>query len=278
MRGTPEARKLQEKDGRFFAQKDAQERCTFLSPNNQCQLHQRAKPSGCRQFPFRLTRTPDGIFVGASFYCPSIQANEGQPLPAFQAELENLAEHLPLWGDKGLPVWGDCRLDWADYRRLEADILAQASAPQGVARGLWALAQFSLNPRRPLAAYLERAGEALEPPDEPLILMEHYWFEKLMRQLEQKPERLHGHPPEPPLERYLRALVERKTLINRRPLLGNLALMHLIPRFYKHWWARLGSAEAAIQECEHKIITHPNNLDDQVARMGDDFRELDPMS
>ncbi len=276
LKGTPEARRLEEKDGRYFARKDAQERCSFLTPANQCELHGRAKPCGCRQFPFRLTRTPDGIFVGASFFCPSIQLNQGRPLAEFQAELEEMAEQLTLWGADGLQVWKECRLDWPDYLKLERHILEQAEVTAGIAQALWALAQFSLDPQRPLSIYLEASAAALEPPDEPLILMEHHWFQRLMRHLQQKP--LGAQAPPPELERYLRAVLKRKGLINRRPLLGNLALLHLVPRFCGHWWAQHGSVEKAIEECENKIVTHPNNLDDLVARMSDDFRELDGYS
>ena len=277
LKGTPDAKRLEEKEGRFFARKDAQDRCSFLTPANQCELHGRAKPSGCRQFPFRLTRTPDGVFVGASFYCPSIQANQGRPLPEFRAELEEMARQLTLFGADGLQVWRECRLEWSDYRCLESHILNHSDVCAGVAQGLWALAQFSLNANRPLSLYLEASPAALEPPDEPLILMEHHWFQRLLQHLSQKLKR--GEPaPAPALERYLRAVLQRKGLINRRPLLGNLALLHLVPRFYRHWWAEHGNANRAIEECENKIVTHPNNLDDLVARMSDDFRELDPLA
>ncbi|MBS2036630.1 YkgJ family cysteine cluster protein [bacterium] len=277
LKGTPEARRLEHKDGRVFVRKDAEQRCSFLTPTNRCELHDRAKPAGCRQFPFRLTRTPDGVFVGASFFCPSIQANEGLDLSEFQPELEEAVAHLPIWGAEGLRVWNECRLKWADYRRLESHILEHPLLEEGLAQALWSLAQFSLNPGRNLNEYLQGAQAALEPPDEPLVLMEHHWYENLMRHLGEKPDRRTLQAPAAPLERYLRAVLQRKGLINRRALLGNLALLFLVPRFYRHWNTTLGSPERAIQECENKIVTHPNNLDDLVERMSDDFRELDPV-
>lgn len=278
LQGTPQAKGLEEKDGRYFARKDQQQRCTFLSPENLCELHQRAKPSGCRQFPFRLTRTPDGIFVGASYYCPSIQANQGQDLAVFQAELEEIARQLPLWGEQGLRVWNDCRLPWSEYRALESHALAKPAIQDGLAEAVWALAQFSLRPELSLSDHLKHAQAALEPPDEPLILMEHHWFQTLLRHLGEKPIPACGSAPPSPQERYLRAVILRKGLINRRPLLGNLSLLYLVPRFYRHWYAKSGSAEQAIELCENKIVTHPNNLDELIERMSDDFREMDIFS
>ena len=283
LKSTPFGKRLEEKEGRFFARKNSQENCTFLTSRMQCQLHAErgaaAKPRGCRQFPFRMTRTPDGIFVSTSFSCPSIQSNLGVPTPEYQRELQELAQDLPLWGGDGIQVWRDCRLPWSGYAELEAFVLAKSSLEAGLAEAVWALAQYSLAPQRSLQFYLERSAASLEPPDEPLILMEHHWFGQLLSHCGEKPPaRPPGRgAPQPPLERYLRALLKGKLLINRRPLLGNLALMYLLPGFYRFWFEQSGSLDVALDQCERKIATHPNNLDDLVARMADDFRDqLDP--
>lgn len=280
---TPFRKQLESKEGRTFARKDSQERCTFLAPDQTCELHARLgrdyKPQGCRLFPFRLTRTPEGVFVGSSFSCPSIQRNEGQPLGGYQAELEPLAEGLTLWGQDGLTVWESLRLVWSDYRQLEDHMARHELMETGLGEGLWALAQYSLKPERPLSFYLERAATALEPPDEPLILMEHHWFSRL---LDHCGEKRPGHTPrrrlpQSDLEHYLRALLYGKNLINRRPLLGNLALLYLVPRFCRFWFDQSGDLDLTLDTCERKIATHPNNLDDLVASMADDFRDqLDP--
>ncbi len=276
LKSTPFQKRLEEKNGRFFARKDSQDSCTFLSAEQRCQLHSelgaQAKPQGCRQFPFRLTRTPDGIFVGTSFTCPSIQQNQGEPLGQFRDELEPMATTLPLWGAEGLTVWRETRLAWSDYRMLEDFLLQREVVEAGLGQGLWALAQWSLNPELPLRGYLERGAAALEPPDEPLMLMEHHWFSKLLEHCQEKPA-LRREAPAAPLDRYLRALLHGKMLVNRRPLLGNLALLYLVPRLYRHWFAISGSLDHTLDQCERKIATHPNNLDDLVAQMADDFRD-----
>lgn len=277
-------KRLEEKDGRIFARRDSQETCTFLTTRQSCQLHAElgstAKPRGCRQFPFRLTRTPDGIFVGTSFSCPSIQNNLGAGAETYRDELEEMAQTLPLMGADGLEVAGESRLTWPEYLQLEAFIVQRDGLEAGLAESLWALAQFSLDPLRPLQVYLARSAAALEPPDEPLMLMEHHWFGRLLRHCGETPpvRPPTRKAPKGPQDTYLRALLHGKLLINRRPLLGNLALLYLVPSFYRFWYDQFGSLDHALDQCERKIATHPNNLDDLVVRMADDFRgQLDPM-
>lgn len=283
LKATPFRKRLEERDGRTFARKDDQDGCTYLTSAQKCQLHEElgvaAKPRGCRQFPFRLTRTPDGIFVGTSFTCPSIQKNSGSSLENFRHELEETALSLPLLGADGLPVWQECRLPWSGYRELEAFVLGHQPVESGLAPALWSLAQFSLAPHRPLGEYLVRSAAALEPPDEPLMLMEHHWFHQFLIHCGEKPPLRTSHSaPQEPLEAYLRSLLHGKMLINRRPLLGNLALLYLLPRFYRFWFEQSGSLDHSLDQCERKIASHPNNLDDMVVRMADDFRDqLDPV-
>ncbi|ODT75494.1 hypothetical protein ABS71_04360 [bacterium SCN 62-11] len=283
LQSSPFRKQLEVKDGRTFARKNAQEECTFLTPQRLCQLHSQpgtgAKPAGCRQFPFRLTRTPDGIFVGTSFSCPSIQSNQGEPLATYQAELESLTERLPLWGESGVPVCPSVLLDWSEYLRLEKHILERETVEIGLSEGLWALGQYALRPDRPLEGYLLQAAAALEPPDEPLMLMEHHWFHRLLAHCGEKSARAPSRKAPPAeLETYLRALLHGKILINHRPLLGNLALLHLLPSFYRFWFDQSGSLDHALDLCERKIATHPNNLNELVEKMADDFRDqLDPV-
>ena len=273
LKSTPHKKKLEEREGRFFARKDKDERCSFLTPQNLCQLHVEGgpstKPRGCRQFPFRLTRTVDGIFVGASFYCPSIQDNEGSLLAEYQAELEEMAADLPLVGAQPLVVWQDVVLEWSAYRELEEFLLARSDLEPALAQGLWSLAQFSLQPHRPLSEYLAISQAALEPPEEPLVLMQSHWFKQLTGQALKK----RGPAPPEPLQHYLRSLLWRKALLGRRNLLGNLALLYLVPDFYRFWYAQTGSVSQTLDQCEFKIVTHPNNLDEQIERMGNDFRD-----
>ena len=63
--------------------------CGFLSRENRCRLHDelggRRKPLTCRLFPYRFHPAPDSIVVTASFSCPTIAANGGEPIAAGDA-------------------------------------------------------------------------------------------------------------------------------------------------------------------------------------------------
>lgn len=63
--------------------------CGFLSPANRCRLHEelgaRAKPLTCRLFPFSFHAVDDTVAVTTSFACPTVVANEGEPIAAGRA-------------------------------------------------------------------------------------------------------------------------------------------------------------------------------------------------
>lgn len=58
--------------------------CGFLSPENRCRIHEELgadrKPLTCRMYPYSFHAAPDGVVVTTSFGCPTIIANEGQPI------------------------------------------------------------------------------------------------------------------------------------------------------------------------------------------------------
>lgn len=60
--------------------------CGFLSPDNRCRIHEELgadrKPLTCRMYPYSLHAAPDAIVVSVSFGCPTIVANQGQPIGA----------------------------------------------------------------------------------------------------------------------------------------------------------------------------------------------------
>ncbi len=97
---------------------DQQGRCFFLTENGRlCGLHAssgwRAKPRACRQFPFFLLETPDGIQVGLSFRCSAVQQNRGIQWSEHQSDLQSLLEdgHYPRVGFDG-PVGWSTYLEW----------------------------------------------------------------------------------------------------------------------------------------------------------------------
>ena len=58
--------------------------CGFLSAANRCRLHEEmgaaGKPLTCRMFPFTFHPTPTSVVVTASFGCPTIVENRGEPV------------------------------------------------------------------------------------------------------------------------------------------------------------------------------------------------------
>ena len=58
--------------------------CGFLSNANRCRIHEElgaaAKPLTCRMFPFRFHPGAGGATVTASFGCPTIVGNRGEPV------------------------------------------------------------------------------------------------------------------------------------------------------------------------------------------------------
>jgi Fe-S-cluster containining protein len=58
--------------------------CGFLSPDNRCRIHEELgaarKPLTCRVFPYSFSTAADAVVVSASFGCPTIVANVGQPI------------------------------------------------------------------------------------------------------------------------------------------------------------------------------------------------------
>lgn len=323
LQGTPHQARLQRVEGRTFVQKDSDGACSFLTGQNLCLLHQQlgptAKPWGCQLFPFRLARTPDGIYAGISFYCSSAQQNLGLPLSHYSEELERLAQPLPVIGEGPIPVHASQAMSWAQYKELDA-ILGQALQQDDLeltlGRALWSLCQWLRRPRS-LAELWQISLPALEPPNEPFVLMEEHFQARLMAHFEANTAlragfardfqagralayprfggircsrtAILGLADEPTLRRYLQALVFRKFLILRRSMLENMALLFILPRFFRGWshLSRLSrQAEIleqpdtyrALDECERGLITHPNHLDGVVAEMAAGFLDSLPKS
>lgn len=100
--------------------------CIFLGPDRLCAVHRElgvdAKPLGCREFPFLPVPTPDGVYVGLSFYCSAVQAGHGRPIEAHAADIEGmLGEYrYERVGFEPIRLDGARRISWAAYKALEA--------------------------------------------------------------------------------------------------------------------------------------------------------------
>lgn len=104
--------------------------CVFLTADAQCAIHRHlgrgAKPQVCREFPYHFVETPDGVAVGVSFACTAVRAHHGASLSAQRDEVSAIlagstrVERLP----EPLTLYGSIELPWADYRPIEAGLLA----------------------------------------------------------------------------------------------------------------------------------------------------------
>ena len=115
----------EEPDGSIITGRTPDGSCVFLDGKTRCSIHgkvgYREKPLGCRQFPFKLKLTPDGVYAGVSFYCKSCRENSGKPLEHYRREIEAWLEEyaysrtgdLPLFLDEGLLI------DWKAYTKVE---------------------------------------------------------------------------------------------------------------------------------------------------------------
>jgi Fe-S-cluster containining protein len=72
--------------GHFRIRKRADGACGFLSAENRCRIHEQLggarKPLTCRLFPFRFHPVEGKALLSASFCCPTVVANEGEPVTA----------------------------------------------------------------------------------------------------------------------------------------------------------------------------------------------------
>lgn len=192
-------------------------RCTELTPDCRCSLHgTESKPLACRLFPFQMVRTPDGVHVGASFYCPSVYHGRGRPLSAHAQTLEAYAQKLPALGDAPLRLNDHETIGWSGYRLLEEALASRLPH-------LWGAV-------RELGATTGRALEELTPS----------WI----------PGR--PHPDDRLLRRYMGQLLERKYLLTGpgKSLRENLGLLALIPYLVEE------PAQASIAVLERDFYTH----------------------
>ncbi|MBN9414745.1 hypothetical protein ABS71_07605 [bacterium SCN 62-11] len=117
---------VEHQDGWHHLGYDENGRCFFLENERRCGLHAStgwlSKPRACRQFPFFLVETPDGIQVGLSFRCSAVQQNQGVDWEEHRADLEQLVStgSYPRIGFHPVPFGGSL-LDWARYRDWEQD-------------------------------------------------------------------------------------------------------------------------------------------------------------
>ena len=98
--------------------------CGFLSAANRCRLHEelgaRMKPLTCRLFPFSFHAVADAVAVTTSFACPTIVANEGEPIST-GGSLESVKGLSGEWF-KTYPA-SPAHLQYVSGRRMDASTL-----------------------------------------------------------------------------------------------------------------------------------------------------------
>ncbi len=273
---------LEDADGGMsrVAKRKSDGACVFLNPDDLCSIHAEvgssSKPIGCRQFPFLIRPTPDGVMVGASFYCPSIQRSTGVPLSTYDGDIEALIREFgyqPV-GFQPIPAGLGRSLDWATYRLFEERLLAWLAAEpveSALARGLWSLGKMLLagsetpSDRPPshrleedevvgslreffLAALIGTVEsphpEMARPITEALLegreveLTKSGWTGTLpgLYVFLSGPDTGSASVLEQGILRYIRALLWRKFLAVDRPILDNLAALSLVPGILRFYY------------------------------------------
>ncbi len=116
-------------------------RCVFLDPDNLCSIHRdfgiESKPVACRAFPFTVTPTPDGVFVGISHYCTAAKENAGRPLEAHRSEVEELMKKIRFapMGFEPIELGGEVSITWKAYVLFE-DWLTLTCAQEGFKKAM----------------------------------------------------------------------------------------------------------------------------------------------
>jgi lysine-N-methylase len=88
--------------GRTFLRQRDDGACIFWQEDGRCRIHAEhgldAKPIACQLFPFSLAPASDGVHVGVSFACQSVQENRGAPLESHRAALRRMLAEVPEAG------------------------------------------------------------------------------------------------------------------------------------------------------------------------------------
>lgn len=259
-----------EQDGpRLRLAQDEQGRCLQLSDSNLCRVHP-DKPSVCKQFPFVLAESPDGVHVGVSFRCSAV----------FQGQGVDWEEHVPILEElrvRGVPrigfepvAIGNYRLDWPTYKEWEAhwlrllpsDLCDAVASTLGVALGLHpqALERLVLLLSASAIGFLESednygAAEvaAAVRAEKEYLSTRRGWTAPIRNAFE-------GEMSAPAI-RYLSHVLERKSLWLGTSFLGRL-LMLLTAQRMLLYYTRLEGFALAVDRLEGEWLLHRQGLED----------------
>jgi hypothetical protein len=267
--------------------------CIFLQEDNSCGVHAKlgvnAKPVVCRMFPFLPVNTPDGIFVGITFYCTAAKRNQGRPMDAHVWGLKELLPLQPIhaagFERQLLRPGSNAGMVWAVYCQLEERVRKGDSA-----RALWALADLSVRVEwdvtpEALAEAWTRAQPERFATDPLLQSQERLFVATLLITMEvaetnarkerieaflaggefvlplagwtgtsQTLDLLVSNTPawlEEEITRYEQGLIFRKFLALHRPLLANAAVLYVMPRLFR-LYAAISAAKRGVSDVERE--------------------------
>ncbi len=102
--------------------------CSMLTSEKLCAIHalagEAAKPRVCQDFPWRYVETPDGVYVGLSFVCPSVRGNRGVLVTEQSDQLQTRyrATGSIRATPNAIPLNARVTLSWADYLEIESTL------------------------------------------------------------------------------------------------------------------------------------------------------------
>ncbi len=112
--------------------------CSMLTAEKLCAIHalagEAAKPRVCQDFPWRYVETPDGVYVGLSFVCPSVRGNRGRLVSEQSEQLQTRyrATASIRATPSAIPLNARVTLSWPDYMEIESaftDLLSMHDEP-----------------------------------------------------------------------------------------------------------------------------------------------------
>lgn len=259
--------RLQAEGVRLRLIQDERGRCLELSESNQCRIHE-DKPAVCRQFPFVLAQSPDGVHVGVSFRCSAVLQRRRVEWSEHLDDLQALlARGVPKIGFEPVQL-GPFQLDWNTYKQWEAhwlqrlpvDLSQAVAQTLGAALGLHSQSWERLIPLLSASAvgFLESLDHEAAGQVATAVRAEREF--KSARRGWTAPIR---NPFEGSLTpegvRFLCHVIERKTLWLGHRFLGRLLMLLTAERMLLYY-TRLEGFAAAVERLEGEWLLHRQDL------------------
>ncbi len=294
---------LQLVGNQVFLEKIQGSRCRYLDDETLCLLHKEGglahKPRTCQDFPFVPVSTPDGVYLGVSFYCTAVAQSLGRPLTGREAEFERFSQIPALEPNSQWSLWGETAVDWAGYLRIEhfcRTALLEGGLPS-IASAAWRLGQTVLSGDSSYLSETTKGPGALESlldiAKRIIPLMEstddaisQSVAEAIRGQQEfasaalGEKVLLQAPPPHDPdwfsgeMARYLEHVLFRKSLLSAPNVLSQVCLLGLagqLVRIYSYTRAALNRRDLeredfwkAVGIVEGRLMVHANGLEPAI--------------